>query len=473
MSSDQILFILCILISCGLCSEFVQKIAASDATNWDHFGRSVSLSNNTIVIGSRYDNNNWIDGGSAYIFTQTDSSWIQTAKLEASTGANRDHFGDSVCISNSGHLIAVGAVDDDDNGAESGSVYIFMLDSINNLWIETIKLLASDGAANDRFGDFISISDEFIVIGAFNANDEKGAVYIFNYSWIETAKLVASDGAVNDRFGDSVSISHQFIAVGAPQDDDNGIDSGSVYIFKIDPINDIWLEIGKLTPSDGATNDLFGAPVHFSNSADFIVIGAKGDDDNGDDSGSVYIFNRNGTSDTWLQSTKLLASDGAANDMFGISISIAISSHFILIGASAENNNMGSAYIFQRDIMNDSIWTETVKLIAPDRGGSDLFGTAVSISDDYAVVGAYGDDDDGTNSGSVYIFTTNDPTTTSPTNMPITALPSLAPSRYPSLAPSIAPTTSKTTLSPTKSYKNLHFICHYNDNKQFILNFLS
>ena len=121
------------------------------------------------------------------------------------------------------------------------------------------------------------------------------------------------------------------------------------------------------------------------------------DDDKGDCSGSAYIFKRDGTS--WSEQQKLLASDGAANDYFGLSVSI--SGDYAIVGAYGDDSYKGSAYIFKQDGTN---WIQQQKLLASDGAADDLFGYSVSISGDYAIVGAYGDDDKETASGSVYAF---------------------------------------------------------------------
>jgi hypothetical protein len=102
-------------------------------------------------------------------------------------------------------------------------------------------------------------------------------------------KLTASDGAAGDWFGVSVSISDDGTTalIGASGDDDNGLDSGSAYVFKYNGLT--WVE-EKLTASDGAADDLFGGSVSISDDATTTLIGAYADDDNGLNSGSAYVF---------------------------------------------------------------------------------------------------------------------------------------------------------------------------------------
>jgi len=125
--------------------------------------------------------------------------------------------------------------------------------------------------------------------------EDSGSAYLYKFdpsdsSWVET-KLIASDGAANDYFGYSVSISGDSALVGAYSDDDNGDRSGSAYLYKFDPLDSSWVET-KLTAPDGAESDYFGSSVSISgNSALVGAWGNDGDDDDELGSGSAYTIN--------------------------------------------------------------------------------------------------------------------------------------------------------------------------------------
>jgi len=142
----------------------------------------------------------------------------------------------------------------------------------------------------------------------------------------------------------------------------------------------------KLTASDGGEEDYFGTAVSIS--GNYAIVGAYGDDDNGSNSGSAYVFERTG--DGWIQLAKLTASDGASDDYFGRTVSI--SGNYAIVGAYGDDDNglsSGSAYIFEKPVDGWVDTTETAKLTASNGRSNDYFGTAVSISGDYAIVGAY------------------------------------------------------------------------------------
>jgi len=372
------------------------KLTASDAAAGDVFGRGVAISNDTIVVGAAgFDDANGTDSGSIYVFTRTGTIWTEQANLTASDGAAKDLFGEGVAIA--GNTIVVGSYGDDDKGEHSGSAYVFT--RMGTTWTKQAKLTASDGAAEDMFGRRVAISNDTIVVGGAHWDDNdncdrSGSAYVFTGSgtnWTEQAKLTASDGAVEDYFGGSVAIAEDTIVVGADGDNDKGEHSGSAYVFT--RTGTTWTEQAKLTASDGAAEDLFGRFVAISN--DTIVVGAHWDDnDNGDRSGSAYVFTHTGT--TWTEQAKLTASDGEEGDRFGGSVAIA--GDTIVVGAYWAS---GSLYIFTR---TGTTWTQQDKLMASDGAVGDYFGISLAFADDTIVVGAVEDNDDGDKSGSTYIY---------------------------------------------------------------------
>ena len=226
-----------------------------------------------------------------------------------------------------------------------------------------------------------------------------GSAYIFTRNgstWSQQAKLTADDGATDDWFAGSIALSGDTVVIGVRGDDDRGSNSGSAYIFTRN--GSTWSQQAKLTANDGAASDFFGISVALS--GDTAVIGAYGDDDRAGSSGSAYIFTRNGS--TWSQQAKVTADDGAANDFFGYSVTL--SGDTAVIGAYQDDDlgsNSGSAYIFTR---NGSTWSQQAKLTADDGAASDYFGKPVALSGDTVVIGVQGDDDLGLESGSAYIF---------------------------------------------------------------------
>jgi hypothetical protein len=362
------------------------KLIASDGASSDNFGVSVAINGWIAIVGAHLDDDNGPTSGSAYLYNTTTGN--QRAKLLASDGAQTDHFGFSVAIS--GGTAIVGAYRDGDNGGWSGSAYLFDTTTGNQI----AKLLASDGHGADEFGYSVAISGGTAIVGAHYDGDNgyaSGSAYLFDTTTgTQIAKLLPSDGAAWDWFGRSVAISGGTAIVGAHGDGDNDTSFGSAYLFDTATGN----QIAKLLATDGAAWDTFGTSVAISGGT--AIVGARYDGDNGSNSGSAYLFDTT----TGNQIAKLLPSDGAADDRFGTSV--AISGGTAIVGAvwdAPAGSQSGSAYLF-----DTTTGTQIAKLLASDGAAGDKFGNSVAISGGTAIVGAYGDDDNGSNSGSAYLF---------------------------------------------------------------------
>jgi hypothetical protein len=339
------------------------------------------------------------DAGARYPVTVDPLIVSQQAKLNRiHAGANR-FFGNSVAIS--GDLAVIGAFLDPDAASLVGSAYVFS--RTGGIWSQQAKLTASDAAANDNFGISVAISEGTVVVGANgddDGGDSSGSAYVFTRNgaiWNQQAKLTASDPAAGDNFGNSVAISGDTIVAGAEQDDGSGSNSGSAYVFIRS--GSLWSQQAKFTAADAAADDRFGISVSVSGNT--AVVGANNDDDGGSNSGSAYVFTRSGSD--WSQQGKLIASGAAAGDLFGISV--AVDGDAAVVGAYLDDDNgtdSGSAYVFTR---SGTSWSQQAKLTASDAAASDNFGKSVAISGDSVVVGAERADAGSINSGSAYVFT--------------------------------------------------------------------
>jgi PKD repeat protein len=376
------------------------KLLASDGSASDLFGRAVAISGDRAVVGAHQNEQLGTNAGAAYVFERQPSGhWLETARLTASDGAAGDNFGYAVAID--GDRIVVGAyLEDNALGSNAGALYIY--EWTGSAW-QGSKVVASDGGANDQLGIAVGVSGDRVVGGAnlYDAPGQtnKGAAYVFGPDglggWQESGLLLAPDPIAQDRFGIAVGVSGDRVVVGAHQADSPGAaNAGSVYVF--DHNGSTW-DATKLVRGDPAANDEFGIAVGVS--GDRVVVGAHLDDDNGTDSGSVYVFDLGGGS--WVP-TKVTAPDGLADDRFGISV--AVEGDLVVAGASLDDNpgaNRGSAYAFTA--AGGGAWSE-LKLAPLDSANQDRFGVAVGVSTGRILVGSYQDDDLGSNSGSAHVF---------------------------------------------------------------------
>ena len=226
--------------------------------------------------------------GILMVFVVNDHAFAITEnyKVIGSDTEAKDFFGESVSVS--GDLMVVGAYGDDDGGDcdcdAEGSAYVFRFDGTN--WVEEAKLTASDATTNKQFGKTVYVNGYMIVVGAIGDNDFTGSAYVYRFdgtSWNEEAKLTASDAVGRYEFGFSVSASEDVIVVGAIFANNN---AGATYVYKFDGAD--WNEEAKLTASDPAANDYFGGSV--SVSGEVIAVGARHNGEVGTDAGAVYIF---------------------------------------------------------------------------------------------------------------------------------------------------------------------------------------
>ena len=339
------------------------KYVANDGANSHNFGNSVSLYNNKMIVGAYGDDENGTNSGSVYVFDVSTGS--QLYKLIPNDGAYDDQFGRSVSIYDNYAIIA--ARHDDDNGENSGSAYIFNVSTGAQLH----KLTASDGSANDYFGQSVSIYGNNAIVGK-----STGSAYIFNVTTGNQERILTPSNS-NGSFGRAVNIYDNYAIVG----DSNT----NVYIFNVSTGN----EIHKITGNSGQ----YGCSVAINNN--YAVVGAKFESTtNGSYSGSAYIYNVS----TGSQLYKIISSDGTANDYFGTSV--AIHENYVIVGADSKNIGKGSVYIF-----NASSGTQTHTFTASDAAQSNHFGRSVSISNNYAIIGAaYATNNNGNSSGAVYTF---------------------------------------------------------------------
>ena len=290
----------------------------------------------------------------------------------------------------------------DGSAATGGAVYVFRrvgngLEA--NAWRQEAKLIASDWEPfpvcdpldrGNGFGDALAIDGNRLAVGARfdcesgpGGTEISGAVYVFRRkpdgTWIEEAKLVGSGVDTADQFGWSVSLSGTTLVAGAPFARARGDRIGSAYVFSRNGRR--WTEDLPLPRSGTLTAEDFGISVAVDGTT--ILVGANRDDDLGDRSGSVYVYERTG--DAWNEAGKILADDGRFADRFGTSV--ALEGHRALVGATGDDDgvpNSGSAYLFEQ--VSGGTWQQAGKLTAPDPQRKDEFGLAVSLSGSRAAI---------------------------------------------------------------------------------------
>jgi len=372
----------------------------------DQMGRAVSISERHFIAGVPRDGVEGYRAGAAYIFSSTGpNTWGGETRIVAPDADPEDYFGHSVSIS--GDYAVVGAYLDDDDALNSGAAYVFK--KTGSGWDSIVKLKPQNAAINDHFGWSVAISEDYAIVSALTDIDtgtSPGSAYIFHRigenSWDNGFEIIAPDDSYFDFFGNAVAISGDYAIVGAFFDSPNGSRSGSAYVFRRTGEN-TWDAGAKIVASDGAAGDNFGYSVSIS--GDYAVVGAPEHSSGGmQDSGAAYVFHRIGLN-SWDAGVKIAAPNGAAGDNFGYSVSIF--GNYAMVGARGHDDfelgvDSGLAYIFVKTEMSN--WDISIQYPQANGSAGDGFGAGLAMTDNYAIIGADHADDSGVDSGALRIL---------------------------------------------------------------------
>lgn len=319
------------------------KLKASDAHINDFFGFSVGISGDAAIVGAWRDE----DKGAAYVFRRDGGNWIQEAKLVAADGNRFDHFGYAVGISQD--TIVVGAREDDDRGESAGSAYVFRRKG--SAWTQHAKLTSPEPAQGDQFGWSVAIDGDTVLVGSIGSDraaHDAGAAYVFRLTADAAkpeARLVAQAARAADTFGYAVGLSGNRAVVGAYKDDTAAIDAGAAYVFE--RRGTTWEQVQQLVPGGARPDEKFGWSVGVSGST--VVVGAWYADRDAEPEyplGSAYLFKR-GDSE-WKQVKKLVANNRNRFDLFGWSV--AVSGDIVVVGARLDDqaaDEAGAVYVYE------------------------------------------------------------------------------------------------------------------------------
>lgn len=372
-----------------------EQLLAGDGGASDRFGFSTAISGDSLLVGATEHDGGGSLTGAVYLFEREPTGWSEAAELVPSGPGVGTWFGNAVAID--GDTAVVGARSDSVGGTEKGSAYVFE-DSPSG-WIQTSLLTSADAAHDDYFGDALAIRGDRILVGAWGDEGASGSVYAFERTgstWLEVDKLRASDAADDDLFGRSVAMVDDLALIGAMGNDDAGQFSGSAYLFERQAGG--WVEIAKWVAADASMLASFGSSVALTPQAAFV--GAIGDGQGAFHAGAAYVFERPGSE--WVQVQKLVPCGLVMNDRFGSAV--AAEGDRVVIGAPQEEflgNAPGAAHVFRR---GDSNWQWVADLTPSSGEPMDQFGQSIALEGDTVIVGAPADDDAGDLSGSAFVF---------------------------------------------------------------------
>jgi FG-GAP repeat len=384
----------------------------ADLVDNQAIGQGVSVSDDGRVVAVGSPNNN-----SVYVFRRNNRGWTMEQRITALDSVPGDGFGSGVRISGDGLRIFIPAANASVSSvATAGALYVFAY--VNGFWSQEAKLSAGDKVAGDSFGRAVACDSTGtrIVVGSDqwpNSNTgNNGKAYVFlrtGTSWAQEAKLVASDGAANARFGAIAEISRDNLKIAVTAIVGNvGAKSfaGSVYIFARSGTT--WSQEQKLVDPSPQTSGFFGSALNFTQDYSRLFIGSYGygNDTTGTQTGRAAVFIRSGS--VWsLEQIVVSPSTPVANLRYGIDGQISKDGNTLYIGETRFNNGVqGYVHIFTR---SGSVWTFQKTLIGSidSPTGNANFGTAISLSANGAVMAVAATNGTTTGksaAGRVYIF---------------------------------------------------------------------
>ena len=267
----------------------------------------------------------------------------------------------SISLSSDGTRVAIGATANDGNGNASGHVRVYEWDDTNSAWAQ-IGFDIDGEAANDGSGISVSLSSDGtrVAIGArYNSDNgtNSGQVRVFewnNSDWTQVGSDIDGEAA-GDQLGVTVSLSGDGarVAIGAPYNDDNGNTSGSVRVFEWN--NSDWTQVGSDIDGE-AVNDASARSISLSSNGARVAIGADWNAAGGATSGHVRVYEWDGTNSAWAQVGFDIDGE-AASDFSGSSVSLSSDGMRVAIGPYGVNAFSGHVRVYDWDNTNGT-WAQ-------------------------------------------------------------------------------------------------------------------
>ncbi len=377
--------------------HLTETLIPDDGQQGDEFGYSVTINQGRIVIGARESSSGGNRFGAAYVFDYDDSNdeWTQVQTLLASDGDRVDEFG--AAISQYEDTIIIGAPNYRLNGYR-GQVYVFKL--VGSEWVEQSKI-----PGLGSFGNKVAINETQMVVSAYGESLESvnrvGSVYIFEFNgsdWVLEQKLNASDPAENNYFGSSIDLDKGMLAIGADKDGNstNADGAGAVYLFIKE--KGVWEQSQKLIAPNEQHFNKFGSHVQIDSNK--IFVSSVSDEALGQFGGHVHVFEQHGLN--WVQSIDLGPVTGSDDNEQNFAL--AADNNELLIGASGDDTVDDEAGSFSSFSFDNIQWIENDKVNMALGSARNYYGNTTKIEADHMMIGSYGDDQVGRESGAVYSY---------------------------------------------------------------------
>lgn len=298
---------------------------------------------------------------------------------EAPGGEGDRQFGFGVALS--GEALFIASDQSEDGPLTSGRVHVYRLAAGSGPPVDTLR--APDRSWPDRFGAAMALEDDRLLVGAPHDSEhgwDAGAVWSFRRQdgfWRLEGRLAPGGPEGGARFGASVALRKTLAVVGAPRTDGGALDTGAVHV--LERRDGAWHPIQILEAPDRASGDFFGDAVACWD--DWIAVGAWGDDDHGEKTGAVWLFQR--TTEGWRAERKLIPEEAEARDRVGLRV--AFSEGRLLVAACGADEEAGRVHVYR---LEDEDWLREADLVDPKGVAGDWFGFGLAASGDLVAIGA-------------------------------------------------------------------------------------
>jgi hypothetical protein len=372
----------------------------------DQFGTVVAASGNgkTLAIsGITADDGTISEVGAVFIYDLIDNEWVQSARLFPGDGIEDETLGFDMAISADGNTVVAGPLIHNGVFFHEGAVYVFQ--RVNGTWSQEAELLSPTPGNSEAFGSWgVAISGDTLIAGDLGGptNGFIPGVDVFtrvNGNWQLSATIQLPDDF--DFSPATVAIHGNTIVVG-----NNGanLGNGAAWVFGL--MNGTWTLQAKLSPSDLTPGSQFGVMVVAAGNS--VIVGAPSAPGASAFSGAVYVFHKQGTG--WVQTAKVIASDGVSGDGFGTGVDV--NGESMAIGAAGRSTSAGfstgAVYLFH---VNDGQWTQSDEFAGSDLGTGGGFGGSVALRKGTLLVGAFGQHPQPNNApypeGEAYVYKVN------------------------------------------------------------------
>ena len=377
------------------------QLAPKDAQADELFGLSLALSGKRAAVAAPYVDDKGPESGAVYTWRSEGGNWYEEQKLLTPDGDDYDYFGQAVALHDDRLLIGAPWAGASGFDLGPGAAYLYEFDGLEWQFVQSVTDPA--GVPGNDMGSAVALTATTLFVSSPYSGTPSwsGEVFVYEHdgvSWVQSQTLSASDASLGESFGFSIDADplNERVLIGCPGDAANGPGAGAAYVFERQ--GGVWVEVVKLSNNVPMPFAQLGFDVGLA--GDTALVGARTHSGAGPAAGAVVAFELQGG--VWIQTQTLYAADADSGDSFGHAVDV--EGDVALLSAIKDDDphdGSGTVYLFERE---GGTWLQTRKLSASDGQANDQYGQAVALSGKTALIGAWLHDGNGPESGSAYLW---------------------------------------------------------------------